>query len=190
MRPGPFALEVTTTMKSALAICLLAMSGCTIFDADHPPCPSNAPPAPLPPGPPGTGDPSDPGDYGASGDRYRKLQDGTVCVCGLYEIGCHETPEGADSSMTCAFNAEGQRECEAYALPPPPDVDSMSEPVRKWSCDYVVILKEDGSRKRRNRTQQAQTYTKANWLHFKYCEKMNDNSFEYKCEDCNTTPLP
>jgi hypothetical protein len=81
-------------MKSALAICLLIVSGCTIFDADHPPCPSNAPPAPLPPGPPGTGDPSDPGDYGASGDRYRKLQDGTVCLCGTYEIGCHETPEG------------------------------------------------------------------------------------------------
>jgi hypothetical protein len=177
-------------MKSALAICLLIVSGCTIFDADHPPCPSNAPPAPLPPGPPGTGDPSDPGDYGASGDRYRKLQDGTVCLCGTYEIGCHETPEGADSSMTCAYNAEGQRECEVYTLPPPPEVDSAAEPVRSWSCDYRIVVRKNGSEKRYNRIQRGQSHRKANLAHFSYCAKRTDTHFAYKCEDCNTTPLP
>lgn len=76
-----------------------------------------------------------PGDYA---DRYRKLSDGTVCTCGPYDVGCYETPDGADASMSCSYGPEG-RTCERAVPPTPPSTAWDNEAgeeasARKWTC--------------------------------------------------------
>ena len=124
-------------------VCLMSafsMLATSCIGDDYELCPGSGTSAPVPsPRPNPSPGPIDPGDFGAEGDRYRKTSDGTVCRCGIYEIGCHETPEGAQTTMSCSFRPDGAQECEAYTLPPPPptawDNEAGEESSRKrWTC--------------------------------------------------------
>lgn len=184
-----------TSIVATAYIAMLLCSGCGWLDDDHPPCPSDGTGAPVP------GSIVEPttsvgaGDNGAT-ERYRKLSNGTVCVCGVYEIGCHETPEGADSSMSCGYDAQGQPECLPVVRSPDPGFTWDNEtgqnvPVLKWSCAYTWRSKRPGKEwKDGVRIRRAQTYTRANLAHFGWCTSKTDDSFEFKCKDCATTPLP
>jgi hypothetical protein len=161
-------------VPALLAMFLIAVPACSLLDPDHPPCPSSDPPAPGPGAPPDTGDPTDPGDYGASGERYRKLKDGTVCVCGAYEIGCYETEEGADASMACAYGPEG-RECEPYALPPSPGADTM----QYFNCYYEKLDRQTKSTEDKSRSQKAKDLVQADRLHGEWCDSESDRQDRY-----------
>lgn len=168
-------------VRGLLVMCMLSITaGCFLLEPDYPPCQSRGAPTPAPDGPPGTGDPNDPGDYGAD-KRYRKLKDGTVCLCGTFEVGCHETPEGADSSMACAYNAGGQRECEPASMSPPPDVVWNNETGRYepatdqvYTCVYDVINRRSGKVEyTRRRDQRAPDLANADARHTDWCTDMS-----------------
>jgi hypothetical protein len=179
-------------MRYALIAIALLCTACSLFD-EYGPCPSSPSPSPTPgPGaPPGPDDPLPPGDYA---DRYRKLSDGTVCMCGPYDVGCYETPEGADGSKACSYGPEGQI-CDDYTLPTPPsgavpDAEELSEPVKKWRCPYRWRRRAHNDWSDDERIRQAQHYRKANIAHFQWCAQKSDDYWEYKCSDCDTTPVP
>lgn len=175
-----------------------ALGGCGLLHPDYDPCPSDGTGTPTP------GPIIEPASVGAGdngvAERYRKLPNGTVCVCGEYEIGCHETPEGAESSMSCGYDAQGQPDCIPVVRPPDPSVrwdnekgewvDDAAGPMSKWSCSFSVVLRRDGSSRDDVRIRQAQSYTRANLAHFAWCARKTDQWFEYKCKDCDTEPVP
>lgn len=185
-------------MKHAVAqlmVALLAFSGCGLLKPDYDPCPSDGTGAPVP-GPVIEPVSVGAGDNGA-GERYRKLADGTVCVCGPYEIGCHETIEGAESSMSCGYNAQGQPECVPVVRPPDPpyhwdnesgqNVPSGPPNFRMWTCPYEWIDKKSGEVRYEERTQKALTYDRANVLHHEWCATRNRNKpdWQWNCRDCD-----
>lgn len=183
----------------ALCVGMLLLTGCDLLEPDYDPCPSDGTGAPTP-GPIIEPTSVGAGDNGAA-ERYRKLANGTVCVCGTYEIGCHETPEGAESSMSCGYDAQGQPECIPVVRSPDPSirwdnekgewVNDAAGPVLKWSCPYKWRKRyTDDAWIQERRTRQAQTHNKANWSHFRWCELKSDNSWEFVCSDCDVEPVP
>ena len=116
-----------------------------------------------------------------------------MCTCGPYDVGCYDTPEGADASKACSYGPEGQI-CDDYALPAPPsdatpDAEELSEPVRKWRCPYRWRRRAHNDWSDDERIRQAQHYRKANIAHFQWCTQKSDSYWEYKCSDCDTTPV-
>jgi hypothetical protein len=124
---------------SATFIIMMTVPACGLLRPDYDPCPSDGTSAPVP------GPVIEPVSVGAgdnyAGERYRKLNNGTVCVCGTYEIGCYETVEGAESSMSCGYDWQGQPECLPAERPPDPafgwnNETGQDEPLKKgnWRC--------------------------------------------------------
>lgn len=165
----------------------VVLAGCGLLDDEHPPCPSDGTGAPVP-GPVIEPTSVGSGDSGAS-ERFRKLSDGTVCVCGTYEIGCHDTPEGAESSMSCGYNAQGQPECEPYLAPPNPafgwnNETGQDEPFKTWICPYRKIDVETKKSTSHERTESAPDYQTANKHHFDWCDNKSDLYTLYTCSAC------
>lgn len=174
-------------MRRHIPIALVMVSGCGLFKPDYDPCPSDGTGAPTPgpviePTSVGVGD-----NY--AGERYRKLPNGTVCVCGTYEIGCHETPEGAESSMSCGYDAQGQPECIPAVRPPDPGFTWDNEtgqnvPLGTWVCPYRQIDVQTKKATSHTRSQSARDYQSANSYHFDWCENRSDAYTLYTCSAC------
>lgn len=170
-------------MRAIVCTVFFLVSGCGLLDDDHPPCPSGGGTAPIPA--PTIEPPTDPGDFGAA-ERYRKLQDGTICVCGPYEIGCHDSPEGAVASPPCGYDAQGQPSCEVYSPPPNPGFGWNNEtgqdemmPTQYFNCYYEKLDRQTKSVEDKSRSQRAKDLIQADRLHGEWCDAETDSQRRY-----------
>ncbi len=170
--------------RIALTAATSFVAGCGLLKHDYDPCPSDGTGAPVP-GPVIEPTSVGSGDNGA-GERYRKLANGTVCVCGDYEIGCYETPEGADSSMSCGYDAQGQPECIPVVRPPDPPFhwdnekgENVATPTKSFTCDYELIDRKTKERIPLTRSQSGETAQAARVQHIKWCDEQTRTSPDY-----------
>lgn len=185
---------------SLLCVAAVGASGCFLFDDPYEPCSSLEGTGTPVPGPTPGQDPVPTGPLpddanGASGDRYRRASNGLICRCGTNEIGCFDTPDAALKDSVCRpspLGPEYEANCQPEGVPGatslPPET---SAPVLKWSCPYKWRKRyTDDAWLNETRIRQAQNYNKANWSHFQWCLQKSDNSWEFVCSDCATTPVP
>jgi hypothetical protein len=168
---------------SLLCAAFAAVTGCFLFDDPHEPCSSlEGTGVPVPGPTPGqdpvpTGPLSDDAN-GASGDRYRRASNGLICRCGDNEIGCYDSPDEALKASVCRpspLGPEYEANCQPEGTTPP----STHVPQARFTCDYELIDRKTKEREPLTRTQSAESLTRAEVLHIKWCDEQTRTSPDY-----------
>lgn len=121
------------------ALCLSTLLPGCLFDDPHEPCSSlEGTTAPVPGSTPGS-EPVPTGPLpddvnGASGDRYRRADNGLICRCGDNEIGCYDSPDAALKASVCRPSPLGpdyEPNCQPIGTTPP---DEQVIAGATWKC--------------------------------------------------------
>jgi hypothetical protein len=111
-----------------------------------PPChPDGAPEIPIPgptPDPlPGPGGPGVPPDHQDAPDKYSKNEEGEVCTCGPYAIGCTTDPDGVPGDEAGTVSSPPSDDCNASGQCGGPAIGDFS----RSTFNFVTIVAYDGT---------------------------------------------